>query len=59
VIQSVAFTTYGAGVISNEHENMVKFTGVQPLVLGRGHNVTEVRGPVWVSRVCLVEDVHL
>ncbi|KAF8604327.1 hypothetical protein BDV93DRAFT_522443 [Ceratobasidium sp. AG-I] len=47
VIQSVAFTTYGAGVISNEHENMIKFTGMHPLVLGRGHNVSEVRGPVW------------
>ncbi|KAG8713104.1 hypothetical protein FRC08_013681 [Ceratobasidium sp. 394] len=49
VIQSVAFSTYGAGIISNEHENMVKFTGLQPVVLGRGHNVTEVRGPVWAS----------
>ncbi|KAG9091189.1 hypothetical protein FS749_016733, partial [Ceratobasidium sp. UAMH 11750] len=47
VIQSVAFSTYGAGIISNEHENMVKFTGLQPVMLGRGHNVTEVRGPVW------------
>ncbi|KAG9099884.1 hypothetical protein FRC06_004724, partial [Ceratobasidium sp. 370] len=45
VIQSVAFSSYGAGIISNEHENMVKFTGLQPVVLGRGHNVTEVRGP--------------
>ncbi|KAG8743752.1 hypothetical protein FRC10_011472 [Ceratobasidium sp. 414] len=41
VIQSVAFSSYGAGIISNEHENMVKFTGLQPVVLGRGHNVTE------------------
>ncbi|QRV99561.1 WD domain, G-beta repeat protein [Ceratobasidium sp. AG-Ba] len=47
VVQSVAFATYGAGIISNEHENMVKFIGMQPIVLGRGHNVTEVRGPVW------------
>ncbi|CAE6363589.1 unnamed protein product [Rhizoctonia solani] len=47
VIQAVAFSTYGAGIISNEHENMVKFTGLHPLVLGRGHNVTESRGPIW------------
>ncbi|CUA76566.1 hypothetical protein RSOLAG22IIIB_06349 [Rhizoctonia solani] len=26
---------------------MVKFTGLHPLVLGRGHNVTESRGPIW------------
>ncbi|KAJ1300741.1 hypothetical protein OPQ81_002384 [Rhizoctonia solani] len=47
VIQAVAFSAYGAGIISNEHENMVKFTGLHPLVLGRGHNVTECRGPIW------------
>lgn len=47
VIQSVAFTSYGAGIISNEHENIIKFTGLHPLVLGRGHNVTEARGPIW------------
>ncbi|EUC63024.1 WD domain, G-beta repeat protein [Rhizoctonia solani AG-3 Rhs1AP] len=47
VIQAVAFSTYGAGIISNEHENMVKFTGLHPFVLGRGHNVTECRGPIW------------
>ncbi|CAE6453803.1 unnamed protein product [Rhizoctonia solani] len=47
VIQAVAFSAYGAGIISNEHENMVKFTGLHPLVLGRGHNVTESRGPIW------------
>ncbi|KAG8709210.1 hypothetical protein FRC09_000788, partial [Ceratobasidium sp. 395] len=47
VIQSMAFASYGAGIISNEHENMVKFTGLQPIMLGRGHNVTETRGPVW------------
>ncbi|CAE7158393.1 unnamed protein product [Rhizoctonia solani] len=47
VIQAVAFSAYGAGIISNEHENMVKFTGLHPLVLGRGHNVSESRGPIW------------
>ncbi|KAG9122586.1 hypothetical protein FRC07_000974 [Ceratobasidium sp. 392] len=47
VIQAIGFTSYGAGIITNEHENMVKFTGLQPLTLGRGHNVTETRGPVW------------
>ncbi|KAH7333577.1 WD40-repeat-containing domain protein [Rhizoctonia solani] len=47
VIQAVAFSAYGAGIIANEHENMVKFTGLHPLVLGRGHNVTESRGPIW------------
>jgi transcription factor C subunit 6 len=49
VIQAVAFSAYGAGIISNEHENMIKYTGLHPLVLGRGHNVTESRGPIWVS----------
>ncbi|CAE6421307.1 unnamed protein product [Rhizoctonia solani] len=47
IIQAVAFSAYGTGIISNEHENMVKFTGLHPLVLGRGHNVTESRGPIW------------
>ncbi|CAE6398730.1 unnamed protein product [Rhizoctonia solani] len=47
VIQAVAFSAYGAGIISNEHENMIKYTGLHPLVLGRGHNVTESRGPIW------------
>jgi transcription factor C subunit 6 len=34
--------------VTVDHENMVKSFSSAPSMLGRGHALTEPRGPVWV-----------
>lgn len=39
---------YTGGPLAIEHENLVKSYAVLPTILGRGHAVSETRGPIWV-----------
>ena len=45
----MAYAAYGAGVMTIDHDNIIKLYSVSPSMLGRGHMLFEPQGPVWVS----------
>lgn len=48
VINDMVYSPYGAGVVTIDHENIVKIYSASPSMLGRGHSLLESGGPVWV-----------
>jgi transcription factor C subunit 6 len=48
VINAMAFSPFGGGPITIDHENIVKAYSASPSMLGRGHTLLEPQGPVWV-----------
>ena len=53
VIHTVAYSPYGGGPVTIDHESTVKAYSVSPLMLGRGHELLEPSGPIWVRMSCL------
>lgn len=49
VINTMAFSSFGGGPVTIDHENIVKAYSASPSMLGRGHTLLEPQGPVWVS----------
>ncbi|KAL1741425.1 hypothetical protein HDZ31DRAFT_66944 [Schizophyllum fasciatum] len=47
VILTMAYAPYGAGVMTIDHDNIIKLYSVSPSMLGRGHMLFEPQGPVW------------
>ncbi|KAG5650434.1 hypothetical protein H0H81_012285 [Sphagnurus paluster] len=47
VINAMAFSPYGGGPVTIDHENIVKAYSASPSMLGRGHTLLEPQGPVW------------
>ncbi|KAL1707141.1 hypothetical protein EV121DRAFT_199826 [Schizophyllum commune] len=47
VILTMAYAAYGAGVMTIDHDNIIKLYSVSPSMLGRGHMLFEPQGPVW------------
>ncbi len=48
VINAVAYSVYGSGPVTIDHDNTVKSFSLSPMMLGRGHTLLEPMGPVWV-----------
>jgi transcription factor C subunit 6 len=46
----IASGPYVGGALAVEHENVLKAFSMHADVLGRGHTVSETRGPIWVRR---------
>lgn len=51
VINSMAYSAYGAGPVTIDHDDAVKAYSASPKMLGRGHVLMEPHGPVWVNAV--------
>ncbi|KAJ3511591.1 hypothetical protein NLJ89_g4010 [Agrocybe chaxingu] len=47
VINAMAFSPFGGGPITLDHENTVKAYSASPSMLARGHTLFEPQGPVW------------
>ncbi|RDB22994.1 Transcription factor tau subunit sfc6 [Hypsizygus marmoreus] len=47
VINAMAFSPFGGGPVTIDHENIVKAYSASPSMLGRGHTLLEPQGPVW------------
>ncbi|KDR73824.1 hypothetical protein GALMADRAFT_72049 [Galerina marginata CBS 339.88] len=47
IINGLAFSAFGGGPITMDHENTVKAYSASPSMLGRGHSLFEPQGPVW------------
>ncbi|OCH93813.1 hypothetical protein OBBRIDRAFT_817558 [Obba rivulosa] len=47
VINTLCYSAYAGGVITIDHENMVKSYSLSPAMLGRGHTILEPDGPPW------------
>ena len=47
----MAFSPFGGGPITIDHENVVKAYSASPSMLGRGHTLLEPQGPIWVRCV--------
>ncbi|KDR69360.1 hypothetical protein GALMADRAFT_256215 [Galerina marginata CBS 339.88] len=47
IINGLAFSAFGGGPITMDHENTVKAYSAPPSMLGRGHSLFEPQGPVW------------
>ncbi|CAA7271073.1 unnamed protein product [Cyclocybe aegerita] len=47
VINAMAFSPFGGGPITLDHENTVKAYSASPSMLARGHSLFEPQGPVW------------
>ncbi|TRM55617.1 WD40-repeat-containing domain protein [Schizophyllum amplum] len=47
VILTMAYAPYGAGIMTIDHDNIIKLYSVSPSMLGRGHLLVEPQGPVW------------
>jgi len=45
----MAFSPFGGGPVTIDHENIVKAYSASPSMLGRGHTLLEPQGPVWVG----------
>lgn len=43
----MAYSPYGGGPVTIDHENIVKSYSASPSMLGRGHMLLEPQGPVW------------
>lgn len=50
-MNDIGFSPYIAGVISIDHENSVKVFSAAPSLLGKGHNLFNANGPIWVCHV--------
>lgn len=44
----VTYSPHCQGVVSTDLENVAKVFSIVPSMLGRGHQILEVEGPVWV-----------
>lgn len=51
MINSIGFSHHVGGFLASDNENTVKDFGLTPLLLGRGHSLIDLDGPVWVSHV--------
>jgi transcription factor C subunit 6 len=49
VINSMAFSPFVSGLVTIDHENIIKTFSLSPATLGKGHELFEPAGPVWVS----------
>ncbi|KAG6809966.1 hypothetical protein H0H92_013879 [Tricholoma furcatifolium] len=47
VINAMAFSPFGGGPVTIDHENIVKAYSASPSMLGRGHTLLEPQGPIW------------
>ncbi|KAM6500158.1 hypothetical protein JOM56_003172 [Amanita muscaria] len=47
VINTVAYSPYACGLITIDHENIIKSYSASPSMLGRGHTLMDPQGPVW------------
>jgi len=47
VVNSLCYSSYSAGPITIDHENIIKSYSVAPAMLGRGHSLLEPDGPSW------------
>jgi len=43
----MSYSAYGGGLVTIDHENIVKAFVASPSMLGRGHTLLEPQGPVW------------
>ncbi|KAG6845274.1 hypothetical protein H0H87_011683 [Tephrocybe sp. NHM501043] len=50
VINAMAFSPFGGGPVTIDHENIVKAYSASPSMLGRGHTLLEPQGPVWETQ---------
>ena len=55
VINSITYTPYSGGPVTIDHENIVKTYSVSPIMLGRGHQLLEPSGPVWVCLILIYQ----
>ncbi|KAF9075115.1 hypothetical protein BDP27DRAFT_1315519 [Rhodocollybia butyracea] len=47
VINSMAYSAYGGGPVTIDHDDAVKAYSASPKMLGRGHMLVEPQGPIW------------
>lgn len=55
VIPAMPWSPYAGGPVTIDHENAVKAYSISPSMMGRGHLLLEPAGPVWASRISIVE----
>lgn len=48
VVNDIGFSPYITGAVSIDHENSLKMFSVSPISLGKGHNLFNAGGPIWV-----------
>ncbi len=42
------YAAYVGGVLVSEHDNLLKYYGLLPQLLGRGTTTLSTKGPIWV-----------
>jgi transcription factor C subunit 6 len=57
VINSTAFSPFISGLVTIDHENIIKVCSLSPTTLGKGHELVEPGGPVILQSLA-TSDYH-
>ena len=49
VINAMAFSPFISGFVTIDRENIIKTCSLCPTTLGKGHELFEPAGPIWVN----------
>ena len=64
VVTTICYSPYAGSAITIDHENIIKAYSVAPSMLGRGHTLLELNGPIWVrlqsseDKLCGAYEIH-